>query len=137
MDWITNAIAIGNCVDAQDTELLRSQSIVSILGLTNLLLGTDPEKLGVRHIHLVPLEDGPGNDLATFRGAVELLGRLVETGPPVLVHCHAGRSRSVVVVAAYLMQALGLEPDAALALVKAKRESAVSPALERLLEQLG
>lgn len=136
MDWITNDIAIGNCVDARDAELLRSHAIVSILGLTRTLEGVDPQSLGVRQIQLVPLEDGPGNELAVFRGAVQLLGRLVETGPPVLVHCQAGRSRAVVVVAAHLMLVHGLDPEAALAQVGAIRESAVSPALERLLEQL-
>ena len=136
MNWITNAIAIGNCVDARDADLLRSEAIVSILGLTRTLEGVDPQSLGVREIHLVPLEDGPGNELAVFRDAVHLLGRLVETGPPVLVHCQGGTSRAVVVVAAHLMRVHGLEPEVALAQVGAKRESAVSPALERLLEEL-
>jgi protein-tyrosine phosphatase len=136
MDWITESIAIGNYLDAQDGELLRREAIGSVLGLTGALEGVEASVLGVKHIRLVPLADGPGNDLRTFRLALGVLGELLAQAPPVLVHCHAGRSRSVVLVAGHLMATRGLGADEALALIASKRETAVSPALLRLLDEL-
>jgi hypothetical protein len=137
MDWITDEIAIGNFVDAEDLELLRRERIGSILGLTRTLLGRGPAELGVRALEVVPLDDGPGNDRRLFLMAVESLARLVRKAGPVLVHCHAGRSRSAVVVAAHLMQTLGVDADEALARVSSKRPINVTAGLERLLDHIG
>ena len=136
MDWITENIAIGNFLDVQDAELLRREAVGSILGLTSALAGIEPAALGVQAIRLVELVDGAGNDLRIFRHAVATLAELLESSPPVLVHCHAGRSRAPVVVAAHLMNTLGVGPEEAFSLIAARREIAVSPALERLLGEL-
>ena len=50
-----------------------------------------------------------------------------------LVQCHAGRSRSVIVVAAHLMRTERLRPEEALERVAARREVAITPGIERLL----
>src|SRR5947207_22170 len=136
MDWITETIAIGNYLDAQDADLLRRESVGSVLGLTRALEGVEASALGVRQIRMVPLADGPGNDPRAFRLAVAILGELLAQAPPVLVHCHAGRSRAVVLVAGHLMATRGLDADEALALIPRKRETAVSPALLRLFDEL-
>jgi hypothetical protein len=137
LNWITEDIAIGNYLAAQDKTLLQSTAIASMLCLDNALKGRNPAEWGVKAIEDVPLEDGPGNDPRLFRWAVDALARLVKEAAPVLIHCHAGRSRSAVVVAGYLMQSLGIGPEKALARVAAKREIAVTAGLERLLESLG
>ena len=67
---------------------------------------------------------------------VDTVTRLVASHPPVLVHCHAGRSRSVVVVAGHLMRCRGLQPHEALQWVTAKREAEVTRGLEALLWHL-
>jgi protein-tyrosine phosphatase len=67
---------------------------------------------------------------------VDAVAEFVRDAPKVLVHCHAGRSRSPVVVAGYLVRALGLDADAALAHVAARRDVFVSPGLESLLDHL-
>jgi hypothetical protein len=136
MDWITRDIAIGNYIDAQDGELLRREGVGAILGLTRALRGASAEGLGVRAVEVVPLDDAPDNDPRLFRKAVDALGRLLHKAPPVLVHCHAGRSRSVVVVAGYLMQTLGIEGHEAIARIAAKRDVAVTEGLERLLDTI-
>jgi len=92
--------------------------------------------LGVQHIGIVSLDDGPGNDPRLFEHAIEILTTLADEAPPVLVHCHAGRSRSVVVVAGYLRRARGIDAESALAEVAAKRQIAVTAGLERLLDSL-
>jgi hypothetical protein len=136
MDWITENIAIGNYLEVENSDLLRKSSIRSILGLIRTLQGKDPTELGLKYIEIVPLVDGPGNDSRLFQRAVAALTELVEKAPPVLVHCQAGRSRSVVVVAAYLMQSLEIDVEEALARVTAKREGYVSPEMKNLLDGL-
>ena len=74
-----------------------------------------------------------GTTRACFGMAVDALERLAQDCPPVLVHCHAGRSRSAVVVAAYLMRVRRIGPAEAVAAVAAVRDVAVTPALVRLL----
>jgi protein-tyrosine phosphatase len=137
MDWITDSVAIGNYLEAKDAALLRQAGIASALSLDRTLRTGDAAPLGLREVEAVPLEDGPGNDPRLFRRAVDALEDLASRHPPVLVQCHAGRSRSAVVVAGYLMRSLGLGPEEALARVAARRGVAVSPGLECLLDGLG
>jgi atypical dual specificity phosphatase len=136
MDWITDTIAIGNYREAQDTELLRREGIVSVLSLDGTLRQRDALELGLKEIDAVFLEDGAGTDLRRFRWAVRALARLEREAAPVLVHCTAGRSRAPSVVAGYLMQSLHLDAEEALARVAARREVTVAPALQRLLDLL-
>jgi protein-tyrosine phosphatase len=136
MDWITDRVAIGNYLEAQDAELLQKESIVSVLSLDRTLQGGEATALGLKRVEAVPLEDAAGNDPRLFRRAVDALTELADEAPPVLVQCHAGRSRSAVVVAGYLMRIRQIEADQALAIVAAKRSLAVTPGVERLLETL-
>jgi protein-tyrosine phosphatase len=136
MDWITNDIAIGNYLDALDVDLIRREQICSALRLDGTLHGKCPTEHGLKRIEVVGLNDAPGNDPRLFRLAVSDLADLVTEAPPVLVQCHAGRSRSAVVVAGYLVQSLGYTPAEALKLVAEKREIAITAGLELLLDQL-
>ncbi len=136
MDWITEAIAIGNYRDAQDVALLQREGIAAVVSLDRTLQQQEATVLGLREVESVPLEDGPGNDPRLFRRAVDALERLVRRCPPVLVQCHAGRSRSAVVVAGYLVRSLGLSAEEALARIAERRPIAVAAGLERLLESL-
>ena len=95
MDWITDEIALGDWRDAQDSDLLRRECIWSMLSLIGMFVGRSAESLGVQRVECFPLLDGPGDDLSRFTRAVDLLARLVQEGPPVFVHCRAGRSRCV------------------------------------------
>jgi protein-tyrosine phosphatase len=136
MDWITETIAIGNYLDAQDKDLLRRESVVSVLCLDRTLEGKTAAAFGLKAIEVVPLEDAPGNDPQFFLLAVQTLSRLAKQHGRVLVQCHAGRSRSAVVVAGHLMKVLGIDADQALARVAAKREIAVTAGVERLLDSI-
>lgn len=135
MDWITENIAIGNYLEALDVELIRREKFASALSLDATLHAKRTSEFGLQRIEVVKLDDGPGNDPRLFRLAVSHLADLVEAAPPVLVQCHAGRSRSAIVVAGYLMQSQGLSPEESLKLVAAKREIAVTAGLESLLER--
>ena len=64
MNWITDTIAIGNYLDAQDKDLLQREGIVSALSLDGCLAGRSPDEVGVRKVTVIKLQDGPGNDPA-------------------------------------------------------------------------
>jgi predicted protein tyrosine phosphatase len=136
MDWINDKIAIGNFLEARDSELLAREGIRSVLSLDGSLRAISPADLGLERIEHVPLEDAPGNDFRMFKRAVDLVADLVSTHPPVLVHCHAGRSRSPVVVAGYLVVSEAMSPEDALALVAERREIAVTRGVDSLLYYL-
>ncbi len=133
MNWITETIAIGNYLEAQDADLLRGEGIGSILSLDGSLQGRAPLELGVKAIRVIQLHDGPGNDPSRFLAAVDAVAHLLGKAPPLLVQCHAGRSRSVVVVAGHLVKARRRTPDEALRLVASKREAQVTPGMADLL----
>lgn len=136
MDWIEQHVAIGNYLEAKDRDLLRREGIHSVLSLDGTLSGTTPDSLGLRAIEVIRLADGPGNDKRLMNLAINALSRLAKEASPVLVQCHAGRSRSVVVVAGYLMRHARISAQDALHRVLAKRESNVTPCLVDLLENV-
>ena len=107
-----------------------------MLSLDGTLSGTTPDSLGLRAIEVIRLADGPGNDKRLMNLAINALSRLAKEASPVLVQCHAGRSRSVVVVAGYLMRHARISAQDALHRVLAKRESNVTPCLVDLLENV-
>jgi protein-tyrosine phosphatase len=135
VDWITDEIAIGDWRDALDADLLRRECVSSVLSLIGKLVGRSAESLGVQRVEVFPLQDGPGDDPGRFARAVDLLARLVEEGPPVFVHCRAGRSRSAAVVAAYLMRSQGLSAEEAVALVASRREIGLNPEMAALVRE--
>jgi protein-tyrosine phosphatase len=136
LDWISGEVAIGSYLEAQDAALLEEHAFRSVVSLDGTLTARHAVELGLAEVAAYRLIDGAGNDPRVFRYAVDDLRRLARLHPPVLVQCHAGRSRSAVVVAAYLMLALGLGPEAAIAAVAARRQINVTPALMDLLHAL-
>jgi protein-tyrosine phosphatase len=136
VDRITDYVAIGSFLEAMDTALLRQHGFRSVLSLDGTLTEQHAAQFGLSEVVSYTLIDGPGNDLRIFRFAIDDLKRLTASNSPVLVQCHAGRSRSAVVVAAHLMEAGGLNPEMAIALVASKREINVTPALLELLHKL-
>jgi hypothetical protein len=133
VDWITDQVAIGNHVEARDAGLLRQRGIRSVLSLDGSLDPSDAECLGVEAVAAFDLIDGAGNDPGVLGLAVLALEDLLRAHAPVLVHCHAGRSRSVVVVAGFLARSLRIGPAEAVARVAEKRVVCITPEFEELL----
>ena len=134
MTAITDSLFIGNFENVEKPEVLASEGVQSILCLNGYLRGRAPESCGVQALRVFDLKDGPGNDPHVFKLAVRAVGELTSSHPKLLVHCHAGRSRSVVVVAGYLMQTHDMTAAEAIAKIAACREIAITPGLAALLD---
>ena len=119
-----------------------AESERSILCLDGCMAGTSREQARVERVEVVELIDGAGNSPETFLRAVRLLGEMAARYAPVLVHCHAGRSRSATVIASiscrrqHFAEAMGR--------ITSKRRVAIMAGLqealdldERIIEQTG
>lgn len=133
MDQITDDIWIGSASDAKDRDSLRRAGIRSILCLDGCLLGKQPDDLGVNQIEVVELVDGRGNKPEVFLRAVGLLKKLKMKHAPVLVHCHAGRSRSAAVVCKFFMKE-GASLGLAMKRITSKRKVIIVAGLQEALD---
>ena len=70
----------------------------------------------------IEVADEPGANISViFPRCCEFINAARKAGGGILVHCNAGISRSSTIVAAYLMQELGVGLDDALAMIRAAR----------------
>jgi protein-tyrosine phosphatase len=127
MDWITDNIAVGNFLDARNAS---KKELDAVLCLAPNCCTEDNDELDVLCITLL---DGAGNNQRMIADAIDFIHDIVSNGERILVHCHAGRSRSVCMVARYFMIKQRLTSHQALALISAKREIYLSPGIEELL----
>lgn len=134
MDRITDKIWIGNYLDAKDRAALTNAKIRSILCLDGCMSGANTDELGVERVEILELIDGAGNPPERFLRAVRLLRDLVSKHAPVLVHCHAGQSRSAAVVCKYFMQEEGNSLSDAMRRITSKRRVAIIAGLQEALD---
>ena len=127
MDWITENIAIGNFVDARS---LSPLGVAAVLCLKDDCCDERDDRFCVMS---VPLVDGPGNNPRQLKEAIDFIDDILNEGERILVHCHAGRSRSVCVVARYLMSRRGMSRESSIALIESRREIYLSPGVDELL----
>ena len=80
------------------------------------------------------LLDGPGNSPSKYLRAIDSVKRLRADLAPVLVHCHAGRSRSVIVVASHLIRDHGYSLAEAMTLIASKRDVLITAGLQEVLD---
>ena len=101
MTKITDNIWIGNSHDAfHEKEVLKSEGITAILNCAwDLDCISFKEGFVVAHCGL---SDDNLNSVYAIQSAILQLANLAEKGHKILVHCHEGRSRSVLVVVYYL-----------------------------------
>lgn len=127
MTFITDTIAIGNFMDAEDLAAQEQAGIRSILCLNGLLSQFKAADCGVDALTCFHLRDGSGNDPWLFDLAVKLVAQYSQQHPKLLVHCHAGKSRSVMVVASHLVRQHDWSLRQALEFIHAKRPEIVDP----------
>ncbi len=94
---ITDKIFISNELGAQDWKYLKDREISHILVAGNFLQKKFPKDF--KYLQL-PINDFPSQDITFyFKEAFDF----IEESEKVLVHCHAGVSRSASIVIAFLM----------------------------------
>jgi atypical dual specificity phosphatase len=130
--WVQdNTIAASGCPASRgQISWLGAHGINSILTLTEDPLPGDwleGQHIEARHI---PMRDHLPPDRQSLDQAVEFISKQVGSGNVVLVHCLAGRGRTMCALAAYLIKTQGLAPDAALKQLRAIRRGAVERAQE-------
>ena len=96
VNMITDKIGIGDSSDAKQV----SSAFEAVLNVA-VDLDIMPTQGNV-HRHKVGLVDGPGNDDFVLMSAVLMLHALNKRYRRILIHCHAGASRSVMVTAVYV-----------------------------------
>ena len=129
VDWITEKIAVGDYVDAKEHETDVH---------ANLCLKSeccDESNTSVDEL-CVPLIDGPGNRAEDIEAAKRFIHDVVSCDEKVLVHCHAGRSRSICIVAAYLMKYENYTRAQALSHIRGRKEIYLSQGIEEIFDQM-
>lgn len=112
---ITDKICIGDSSDAKQLESSIDSTLNVAIDLDIALRAGNADR------HKVGLIDGPGNDEFTLMAAVIMLHSLNRKYRRVLVHCHEGKSRSVMVVAVYISIIGNMDFDKVLREVMASR----------------
>lgn len=120
-------VYIGDIEDAGDHDAILDAGISTVVKLTN----REPEEGYPKEVEVfrLPMMDGPRNEKETFNRAVKTVEELLRDGESVLVHCAAGKSRSVTVTAAALSVVEGNSFEESLEAVRRCRDINAHPAL--------
>lgn len=103
-DWITPKLAVGNIVlNYDDVAKLLHEQITHVLDLCGLSpVDVIYKDAGIVHFALPAPDDGKPREWAWLRDGVAFAHDALRAGSRVLVHCHAGISRSPSMVYAIL-----------------------------------
>uniref|UniRef100_D8QE41 protein-tyrosine-phosphatase n=1 Tax=Schizophyllum commune (strain H4-8 / FGSC 9210) TaxID=578458 RepID=D8QE41_SCHCM len=116
---------LGDLPTAQNVELLKTHKIYSVFTAMRGRVRINETFLR----HQILLDDDEQSDILThFLPSISFIQSELDKGRGVLVHCVAGMSRSVTIVAAYLMYTYKLRPGEAIEIIRHRREGAVEVA---------
>jgi protein-tyrosine phosphatase len=110
MDKITKNIFLGDSSDAFQPEYLKSKGVTDVFCVAKdwaFAFRKDPDISYTQQ----GLIDGHGNEEWELETAANTLKNLVGHGGIVLIHCHAGVSRSPTILALYLARELNKSFD--------------------------
>ena len=130
---IPNKLYVGGLWDATSFEQLQEFNITAILDVAS----NQGQKTHGRLYSNIRLHDGPGNLPEDFHQAVMALESLMnDPAEVVLVHCHAGVSRSPTICATYLAMKNKITFDEAVATIRNKRDFVdPHPSLRKMARQ--
>ncbi|KAF7316499.1 hypothetical protein MIND_00169000 [Mycena indigotica] len=118
MDEIIPGLWVGDLPSATNTANLKANKIFSILSAMRGRVTINETFIR----HQISLDDTEETDvLVHFIPAITFIQAELDKGRGVLVHCQAGMSRSVTIVAAYLMYTQNIDTEAALELIRQSR----------------
>ena len=118
LSFIYNHIYIGSVSDANDYQLLTDNGITHVLGL----IGYQEKFQRLRYLVFSDVNDEPSeNIIRCFNDSFKFIDECLQSGGKILVHCHAGISRSSTIVIAYLMYKYNMNYETAFRIVKRGR----------------
>lgn len=131
---IINGLYIGSIGAASNLEELNKENITHIVCAAVGIKHFYEDKFKYLQIDLLDSESQ--NIKQHFKESADFIHNAINSGGNVLVHCHAGISRSSTICISYLMQYLNMSYNAALGLMKSKREKInPNPGFERQLKE--
>ncbi|KAK3160895.1 hypothetical protein QOZ80_1BG0067280 [Eleusine coracana subsp. coracana] len=99
---IDQGLYLGSVGAAMNKEALNNLNITHVLIVARSLNPSFPAEFNYKKVEVL---DSPDTDLSKhFDECFSFIDEAISTGGNVLVHCFAGRSRSVTIVVAYLMK---------------------------------
>ncbi|CAA2994697.1 dual specificity phosphatase 1-like [Olea europaea subsp. europaea] len=116
---IEEGLYLGSLGAAHDKSTLKRLNVTHILTVAHSLSPAHPNDFIYKTIPVMDREDVDISQY--FSECFKFIEEAKKTGGAVLVHCFAGRSRSVTIVVAYLMMKNGMNLSEALEHVKRKR----------------
>jgi protein tyrosine phosphatase (PTP) superfamily phosphohydrolase (DUF442 family) len=121
LTWIADDLAIGGRVLDDEWPTIAKAGVTAVIDCR--AEARDPvevlDRLGIAFLHLPTPDSGSFTPEQVAQGATWVHERL-SAGQRVLVHCQAGKGRSVLIGASALTLR-GLSPDEALSLIRARR----------------
>lgn len=115
---------LGSAVHASNLSTLQRMGITA---LVNVSRATPTAALATYTYKCIPVDDSGSAEIGRwFSDAIAFIDAVEKSGGKVLVHCHAGVSRSATICLAYLMHSQRLRLDEAYEYVKTRR-SVISP----------
>ncbi|XP_789413.2 dual specificity protein phosphatase 10 [Strongylocentrotus purpuratus] len=121
MTQILPHLYVGNEVDAANIDALRLHGISHVLNVTNSVPCFHEGESAMRYMRIPVRDNGLINLRMHFQAALEFIEEARRRNARVLVHCHAGISRSSTVVIAYVMKHMNQAMSQAYQFVKNKR----------------
>ncbi|KAJ3690172.1 hypothetical protein LUZ61_019336 [Rhynchospora tenuis] len=116
---IDQGLYLGSVGAALNKDKLKELNITHVLTVARSLQPAYPNEFIYKKIDVL---DSPETRLEDyFEECINFIDEAIRTGGNVLVHCFAGRSRSVTIVVAYLMKKHRMTREAAFSLVISKR----------------
>ena len=107
-----------------DVETFKSQKIDSVVTMNEdweLFLSPDFKENGFDHLHLPTVDHNVELKQEDIKAGVKFIDEKIKDGKTCLVHCKAGRGRSVVLVACYLIHKYKYTPYKALEVIQEHR----------------
>jgi len=115
-----NGLWLGDITSSENIQALDQHEISHIL----TILDYKPNHIDHNRTHLyIQADDFQSTDLLTneFEKCFQFIDKAIEQGHQVLIHCHAGVSRSATIAAMYLMRKYSLTREQALERLISKR----------------
>jgi protein-tyrosine phosphatase len=113
---------LGSIGSASNLKQLQNFKITHILCCATGIKNFFPDKFKYYNLNL--LDSEKENIKKFFDESFDFIDKAIKIGGNVLVHCHAGISRSSTIIISYIMKSQKVKLEKALEIIKSKREKA-------------